>query len=93
MHPRFTHLAKLQYHVVCVVVRDKLEVLHRRLSDTAVEVQAVCVELHVHRNNICEAVERRVHTEDQAVCIELRVHTEVAAVCVELCRKDTGTFQ
>lgn len=43
--PRRTHLSKLQDHVALVVVRDELEVLDRRLRDTAVEVQAVRVEL------------------------------------------------
>ncbi len=38
-------LAELQHHVLAVVVRDELEVLDRRLSDAAVEVETVGIEL------------------------------------------------
>lgn len=44
VHP--SHLAKLQDHVALIVICHKLEVLDTRLSHTAVEVQAVRVQLH-----------------------------------------------
>lgn len=43
--PPHTHLAKLQDHVPRVLVRDHLEVLHRRLGHAAMEVEAVGIQL------------------------------------------------
>ena len=44
-----TDLAKLQKHVALIVVCYKLEVLHRGLCHSPIEVEAVCIELQLER--------------------------------------------
>ena len=44
-----TDLAKLQKHVALIVVCYKLEVLHRGLRHSPIEVEAVCIELQSER--------------------------------------------
>ena len=42
-----TDLAKLQKHVALIVVCYKLEVLHRGLRHSPIEVETVCIELQI----------------------------------------------